>query len=82
MCRRQLPNIPERREEQPNGLVQVPIPNDALNYEEITNNVMAMSRTEVIERLRNLLESPDLETQLQQVRRRYIILFKKQRETF
>jgi hypothetical protein len=65
MCRASL----ERREyDGVNEAAQeMDLPTESVDFNEITQEVLAMSREQVVTRLRELLNSPELEGQLQRV---------------
>ena len=65
MCRASL----ERREyDGVNEAAQeMDLPTESVDFNEITQEVLAMSREQVVTRLRELLNSPELEAQLQRV---------------
>jgi hypothetical protein len=65
MCRATL----ERREydEVNEATQEMDLPTESVDFNEITQEVLAMSREQVVTRLRELLNSPELEAQLQRV---------------
>ena len=65
MCRRPLNTAVARGQQQ---TVQVTLPTEMIDHQAISNEVMAMSRDQIIARLRALLDSPALEEQLMMVR--------------
>ena len=70
MCRRPLNTAVARGQQQ---TVQVTLPTEMIDHQAISNEVMAMSRDQIIARLRALLDSPALEQQLMMVRIYYFL---------
>ena len=69
MCRGSLTTdvVLNAGESNPIQSEDIDIPTDSLNFDEITHEVLTMSREQVIARLRELLQSEELEEQLQRV---------------
>ena len=70
MCRRPLTTAVARGQQQ---TVQVTLPTEMIDHQAISNEVMTMSRDQIIARLRALLDSPALEEQLMMVRIYYFL---------
>ena len=70
MCRRLLNTTVARGQQQ---TVQVTLPTEMIDHQAISNEVMTMSRDQIIARLRALLDSPALEEQLMMVRIYYFL---------